>query len=93
MDIIDAHVHIFRRISGRVAQGNVTDAGYGIVRFDSGETCRILPPISEKTSFTPEALLKHMDWLGVARAVLLQAGFYGDHNREVAEAVLLSEEL
>jgi len=51
------------------------------------EEIQMLPPICETTSFTVEALVASMDWVGVDKAMLLQGPFYGDQNSLVLEAV------
>lgn len=48
---------------------------------------QLLPPSFERTDSPPELALAHMDWIGVARAFLVQGPMYGFHNRYVAGAV------
>jgi predicted TIM-barrel fold metal-dependent hydrolase len=84
--IIDAHAHIVDSLSGRTASGMTHSLRHGKIRWGSAEF-QFTPPCAGPTAFTPEMLLAHMDWAGVARAVLLQGSFYGDKNDYVAEAV------
>jgi len=83
--IIDAHVHIFRSVAGRVGEGPVEGAGYGQVSI-GGRMIRLMPPLCERTTHTAEMLIAHMDWARVDKAILLQGPFYGDWNRYVLEA-------
>jgi len=84
--IFDAHVHVFRVLRGTIAAGPVTAQKFGRVRMGR-EDIQMLPPISEATTFTAEALVASMDWARVDRAMLLQGPFYGDQNFEVLDAV------
>ncbi len=84
--IIDAHVHIFARMTGRLARGTVRGVTYGRVRIGRGRPFQAFPPTERSVRSTPETLLALLDWAGVDKAVLLQNNFYGDHNTEVARA-------
>lgn len=86
--IVDAHAHIFPEINGLTAAGPARGQGYGRVRVGN-KVIQALPPLSEKTDFTPEALLANMDWAGVEKAVLLQGSFYGRCNKYIYRAVEL----
>ena len=85
--IVDAHAHVFERIHGRLAQGEVIGIGYGKVRVGMNEVIQVLPPLCEVTSLTPEMLLRNMDLAGVDRTVLLQGNFYGEMNDYVSRVV------
>ena len=84
--IVDAHAHVFPRIRGFVAAGPTRGLKFGQIRVGK-ETVQLLPPFRERTVFTPDMLIAHMNWAGVDRAVLLQGPFYGQCNRYVADAV------
>jgi predicted TIM-barrel fold metal-dependent hydrolase len=84
--IVDAHVHAFRRLCGRIAAGDVIGMGWGRARVGDQEI-QLLPPLCPETSFPPEALVAQMNWAGVDKAVLLQGPFYGDQNSTVLEAL------
>jgi predicted TIM-barrel fold metal-dependent hydrolase len=84
--IIDTHAHIFIHMKGETGSGPTRSAGYGLVTLGN-RTIRLLPPLSEETTYTLEMLLHSMDWAGVDKVVLLQGPFYGDWNDYVAEAV------
>jgi len=84
--IVDAHAHIFSKVSGLVATGPARGLGYGRAAFGSQEV-QLLPPFNRKTTYTAEMLLAHMDWAGVDKAVLLQGTAYGDCNRYVLVAL------
>jgi predicted TIM-barrel fold metal-dependent hydrolase len=85
--IVDAHAHVFERIHGHLAQGEVIGIGYGRVRVGMNEIIQVLPPLCEATRLTPEMLLRNMDLAGVERTVLLQGNFYGEMNDYVAGVV------
>ena len=84
--IIDAHAHIMTSVHGATAGGPTRSLSWGKARWGD-ETIQLLPPFNESTTFPAEALLAHMDWAGVDRAVLLQGPFYGEANAYVALAV------
>lgn len=85
--IIDAHVHSFDRLTGLVGRGRVRSAGFGKVRYGTGEEQRMMPPSLADTSFPGEVLVEYMDWVGIDKAVLLQGNLYGFHNEYVASLV------
>jgi predicted TIM-barrel fold metal-dependent hydrolase len=64
----------------------VTALDYGRVQMGD-ETIQMLPPLGPAVSFPPEALIAHMDWAGVDKAMLLQGPFYGNQNSLVLEAL------
>lgn len=85
--IVDAHAHIFPRLTGRFARGDVHGLGYGRVQIGDKAPFQAFTPNGKLVRSTPEQLLAHLDWAGVDVAVLLQNNFYGNHNVSVAEAV------
>ena len=84
--IVDAHAHIFERISGLTGAGVTEPLPFGKVRW-GGKVIRSLPPLAVNTCFPPEVLLEYMDWAGVDKAVILQGPFYGEANQYVHQAV------
>ncbi len=84
--VIDVHTHVFPCLAGRVGAGPVTGISYGRARIGDQPT-QLLPPLAETLAFPSPALIAHLDWAGVSRAVLLQGPFYGECNAYVAEAV------
>jgi hypothetical protein len=85
--IVDAHMHIFDRISGfRNRQRPVTGGNYGKVTVD-GIAERWMPPSFRDSAVTIEVAVEYMDWIGVSRAVLLQAPVYGEKNDYVVENI------
>lgn len=86
MKIIDTHVHIFERMTGRYNGLAMQPAGYGKV-LRGGECVKILPAFLERTDSTAELLLAFMDEAGVDRAVLMSNPFYGFHNDYLAQCV------
>ncbi len=84
--LVDAHAHIFPKVSGRISSGPTEGLGYGRVAI-GGERIQLMPPLCEQTIHTAEMLIAHMDWAGVDKAVLLQGPFYGECNQSICEAV------
>ncbi|MFH1009166.1 MAG: amidohydrolase family protein [Candidatus Latescibacterota bacterium] len=84
--VIDVHAHVFPRLAGHIGVGSVSGLSYGRARMGN-EEIQILPPFAEDVQFTPAALIAHMNWAGVDKAVLLQGPFYGVCNEYVLEAV------
>jgi predicted TIM-barrel fold metal-dependent hydrolase len=85
--IVDAHAHIFDRVRGQIGAGTTESLSFGRIRFGREGTLRLMPPLAADTSFSAQALLEYMDWVGVDKAVLLQGPFYGDMNEYVRQAV------
>jgi len=85
--IIDAHVHVFDEICGRINKNNTTDGGWGAVKCGN-DFIKILPPYNKKTQFGPKSLIKYMDYENIDRAVLLQGSFWGNQNRLVKQALV-----
>lgn len=75
--IIDAHTHVFETLHGMTGRGYVNPIGYGQIRFDTGQTAYVMPPMHEETRFTAEMLLRFMDWVGVDMAFIMQHSFHG----------------
>ena len=83
--IVDAHSHIFPSVNGIIGAGKTTSAGYGNIRVGD-QTRRLFPAYNERTEYTVEMLIAHLDWAGVDKAVLLQGTFYGECNAFALEA-------
>lgn len=87
MTIIDAHAHIYERLSGFGPRGEARAIGGGMVEWATGQQERFLRECDGDTGFSPERLLTLMDEGGIAHAVLLQGSNYGFQNSYTAEAV------
>jgi len=87
MMIIDAHIHIFDKIQGYLGRGEVRSLGYGKLKFGTGEELRFFPPLSAESNFLPEVALEYMNWIGVAKAVILQGSVYGFMNEYIKMVV------
>lgn len=85
--VIDAHAHIVNEMKGQTGSGTTRSLAFGKVQWGDDRVIRLLPPLSQTTSFPPEVLLEYMDWVGVDKAVLLQGPFYGEANEAVGQAV------
>ena len=85
--IVDAHAHIFLRMTGCFARGAVRGLSHGKVAIGTEAPFQAFAPYGEKVSSPPETLLANMDWAGVDHAILLQNNFYGNQNTAVAAAV------
>lgn len=85
--LIDAHAHIFPIVDGYNGHGIVRSGKRGLIRYGSGETTRLLPPVFGETSFEAETLIDYMDWFCVDHTVLMQGPLYGDLNEFVLNAV------
>ncbi|MDO8686505.1 MAG: amidohydrolase family protein [Clostridiales bacterium] len=84
--IIDAHAHVFERISGMSNGQPISSAEYGTVK--TGNTIsQFLPASFKNTSSTVEMLLAHMKWGNVEKALLLPNVLYGYHNEYNLKAV------
>ena len=84
--IIDAHSHIFPAVNGVIGDGKTRSAGYGCITVGD-ETLRLFPAYNERTEYTAEMLIAHLDWAGVDKAVLQQGTFYGECNAYVHDAL------
>lgn len=87
MQIIDAHAHIYERLSGFGPRGEARAIGGGRVEWATGEVEQFILPEHGDTGFSAETLIKLMDEGGVDRAVLLQGSNYGFQNSYVSETV------
>ncbi|MBR7111309.1 MAG: amidohydrolase [Clostridia bacterium] len=87
MDIIDAHAHIYERLTGFGPRGEARAIGGGMVEWATGDRERFIRECDGDTGFSPERLLTLMDEGGIAHAVLLQGSNYGFQNSFTAEAV------
>jgi len=84
-NIIDAHTHVFKKMSGFGYRGEAYLLEDGKVRWANGEeTDFLLREYGD--SFNCEKLLKLMDSAGVYKAVLLQGSYYGFCNEYIYEA-------
>ena len=75
--IVDSHVHIADELAGLTGSGPTRSLSYGRARWGADEF-QFLTPCSNPTGFSAETLLRHLDWAGVDKAVVLQGPFYGD---------------
>jgi len=82
----DAHAHVFPEVHGRTREGITRSLSYGRIRHGAS-TEQLLAPLSLETRFPVEALIAHLDWHGIDRAMLLQGPFYGTTNRYQAAAL------
>ena len=80
MLIIDSHTHIFKSLKGKISKGNTLSSNYGKITIASKKTENFLPPLCQKTTFTPEMLLEYMRLLNIDKAILVQNSFYGEMN-------------
>ena len=87
MDIVDAHAHVYERLTGFGPRGEARAIGAGMVEWATGERERFLREEDGDTGFSPERLLRLMDEGGISHAVLLQGSNYGFQNSYIAEAV------
>ncbi len=75
--IVDANVHIFPEIFGRVGAGLTSGPGCRRVAFGR-PPLQLLPPFNDNTTYTPDMLLVQTDWAGDGKAVLIQGTAYQD---------------
>lgn len=87
MKIIDAHAHIYERLTGFGPRGEARAVGGGMVEWATGERERFLRPEHGDKGFFAEKLVELMDEGGVERAVILQGPNYGLQNSYIAESV------
>lgn len=88
MKKIDAHAHIFERISSFGKCGELRPIGNGVCRWANGEEMAIIPKGFGNKEFMAETLLKIMDAEEVERAILLQGSLYGFQNEYAIETAL-----
>lgn len=87
MKIIDAHAHIYERLTGFGPNGEARAIGGGMIEWASGKRERLLHPEHGDTGFSPEKLIELMDEGNIERAVILQGSNYGFQNSFIAESV------
>ena len=86
--IIDAHAHVYERLTGFGPRGEARAIGGGMVEWATGEREQFLRPEHGDVGFSYDRLVSLMDEGGIDRAVLLQGSNYGFQNSYTAEAVL-----
>lgn len=87
MLIIDSHTHVFNKMCGwRYGNTKLEPLEYGKARLED-DIIQWVPPCFKDTTVTSEILLNYMDWVGIDKAVLLQAPCYGDQNKYVFEII------
>ncbi len=87
MKIIDAHAHIYERLTGFGPRGEARAIGGGMVEWATGKKEQFLRPEHGDKGFAPEKLIELMDEGGIERAVILQGSNYGFQNSFIAESV------
>jgi predicted TIM-barrel fold metal-dependent hydrolase len=87
MRIVDAHAHVFERLSGFGSRGELRPIGQGRGRWATGEEIQVVPEKYGNFDFCPEQLIGLMDRNGVDRALLLQGCLYGFQNEFIFEVV------
>jgi len=84
--IIDVHMHVIPVWSGfRHGVTPVKGEGYGKIRIEGKGIERVMPPSFVNMNTPPEMVLEYMKWVGVDKAVLMQAPVYGVHNEYISE--------
>ncbi len=83
--IIDGHAHIYERLAGYGAKGELRPIGSGKGIWANGETEQFFPEKYGDFGFSAETLLALMKDSDVDHAVLLQGGNYGFQNDYVYE--------
>lgn len=87
MNLIDAHAHVFKELTGFGADGELRAIGDGKARWATGEVIQLIPEGCGDTAFTAETYISIMDRHGIEKAVLLQGGFLGFQNYYLKEVV------
>lgn len=85
MKIIDAHIHLFERITGFGFRGGARPVGQGFVRFDTGDVQQKFPAWLGNTGVTAERMIEFMDEHKIEKAVVMQGPSYGLHNQYYSE--------
>lgn len=85
--IIDAHAHVYERLTGFGPKGEARAIGGGMVEWATGDCEAFLRPEHGDTGFSYDMLVSLMDEGGIDRAVLLQGSNYGFQNSYTSEAV------
>lgn len=86
IDIIDIHIHIFKKIKGRNSDGVTRGLNYGRIKTSKGEI-QFMPPYFKDTSFTSDTIVELMKFSNIKKGILLQNPMIGDVNDEIADAV------
>ena len=87
MKCIDAHLHIFERMTGYAFMGEFRPLGNGRVRWAGGAEDLICTPDMGDTGVSAESMIRFMDQNEIEMGVLLQGSAYGFHNEYIAESV------
>ncbi len=87
MRCIDAHLHIFERLTGYAFLGEFRPLGNGRCRWAGGGEDLICTPDMGDTGVSAESMIRFMDKNDIEMGVLLQGSAYGFHNEFVAESV------
>jgi len=87
MKIIDAHAHIYERLTGFGPKGEARAIGNGMVEWATGQKEHFLREGHGDFGFSPDTLITLMDEANISHAVLLQGSNYGFQNSYIAEAV------
>jgi len=86
--VVDIHMHCIPFFCGfKNGEYTMRSGRYGKIRLKKGVRERSMPPSFVNSNTDPEMLIGYMDWVGVDKAVLLQAPCYGDHNEYIAEVL------
>ena len=87
MKIIDAHAHIYERLTGFGPKGEARAIGSGMVEWATGQREQFLRQEHGDFGFAPKTLIGLMDEAQIDHAVLLQGSNYGFQNSYTHEAV------
>ncbi|MBO7170833.1 MAG: amidohydrolase family protein, partial [Clostridia bacterium] len=87
MEFIDAHAHIYERLTGFGPHGEARAIGGGMVEWATGRKERFLKPEHGEYGFSYDMLATLMEEGDIGHAVLLQGSNYGFQNSYTAEAV------
>ena len=87
MEFIDAHAHIYDRLTPFGPKGEGRAIGNGLVEWATGEKERFLNPEHGEFGFSYEMLLSLMDEANISKSVLMQCSNYGFQNSYTHEAV------
>ena len=85
--VIDAHAHVYERLTGFGPKGEARAIGGGMVEWATGDREPFLRPEHGDYGFSYDTLVSLMDEGGIDRAVLLQGSNYGFQNSYTREAV------
>lgn len=87
MEIIDAHAHVYERLTGFGPHGEARAIGDGMVEWSTGRKERFLKTEHGEYGFSYDMLVSLMDEGYINHAVLLQGSNYGFQNSYTSEAV------